>query len=430
MRVCPRCGDYYADAQLAFCVADGTPLVNVDPRDEKSNEGSRVVAEKAKRLSNRKRKLWMRRIGLGALTTLILALVMARSYTVETTTPVVSPTPSPSPSSSPTVFQFAASPSPTPSPSPSPSASPSPSPSASPTASPSPSPSPTPIVYKISGRVSSGDQNLRDIKISLEGSKLTSTTTDANGYYSFSDLRADGTYTVTPRGAMPFDPPRRTFANLRHDESADFIVKAPVYQISGRVLSLAGPRGGVTVSLEGSKLTSMTTDNNGYYSFGELRAGGDYTVTPRGQLRFAPPHRSFNNLQRDASGDFVISDATPPPPPSPSPSPKLTCTQEDQGRDLNTIRSFEPGLRRRIEGERAKIIAANVPDATVEPDARLERIEFQYSFLQPCRAADVLATYEWLVSYAPIGVARRVNKTVPRQRRFVCGKFLGAWVCR
>ena len=293
-------------------------------------------------------------------------------------------------------------------------------------------------MYKISGQVRSGNQNLRDVKISLEGSKLTSTTTDANGYYSFSDLRADGTYTITPRGAMPFDPPRRTFNNLRHDESADFTVKIPVYQISGRVLSLAGPRGGVTVALEGSKLTSTTTDNNGYFSFGDLRAGGDYTVTPRGQLRFTPPRRSFNNLQRDGSGDFVIIDATPPPTPSPSPSPnaspKLTCTDEDQDRSLNSIRSFEPGLRRRIEGERAKIIAANVPDASQEKAAELGRIEFQYSFLEPCRAAEVKATYEWVVSYSPVGIPagspHRINKTVPRQRRFACGKFLGAWVCR
>ncbi len=283
----------------------------------------------------------------------------------------------------------------------------------------------------------SGNQNLRDVKISLEGSKLTSTTTDANGYYSFSDLRADGSYTVTPRGALQFDPPRRTFANLRHDESADFIVKTAVYKIDGRVLSLAGPRGGVTVAIEGSKLTSTTTDNNGYYSFSELRAGGDYTVTPRGQLRFAPPRRSFNDLQRDASGDFVISDATPPPTPSPSPSPsppKVTCTEEDQDRALNTVKGFEPSWRRKIEGESARIISENVPDVAVEKEARLGRIEFQYGFLEPCRVADVLATYEWLVSYSPVGIPagspHRINKTVPRQRRFACGKFLGAWVCR
>jgi hypothetical protein len=279
-------------------------------------------------------------------------------------------------------------------------------------------------VYKISGRVSYGNQNLRDVKISLEGSKLTSTMTDANGYYSFSELRADGTYTVTPRGNMRFNPPRRPFDKLRHDEAADFIVQTEVYKISGRVLSLAGPRGGVSVSIEGSRLTSTTTDNNGYYSFGELRAGGDYTVTPRGQSKFAPPRGSFNDLQRDVSVDFVQIDATP----SPSPSP--TCTEEDQGGALNTVQSFEPSWRRKIEGERAKIIGESVPDAAVEQEASLGRIEFQYRFIEPCRAADVLATYEWVVSYySPVGGPHRINKTVPRRRRFACGKFLGAWVC-
>lgn len=438
IRLCPKCGDYYADAQLAFCLADGTPLTDVNPRDEKWNQGSRVIAEKAKRLSNRKRKLWTRRIVLGALTTLILTLVIANSYSVETTPPPLpvplSPSPSPSSSSS-----LSPSPSPSPSPSASPSASPSPSPSRSQSPSPSPSPSASPspytsppVFFKISGRVLSGSQPVGSVNIVVEGTKTARATTDGNGYYTLSDLPEGGSYTVTPKAEMKFNPPSRSFDKLRRDESADFIAKTEVYKISGRVLSLAGPRGGVTVSIEGSRLTSTTTDNNGYYSFGELRAGGDYTVTPRGQSKFAPPRRSFNDLQRDGSVDFVQIDETPSPSPSPGPSPfpSPTCTGEDQDRALNAVRSFEPSWRRKIEGERAKIIAANVPDGTVEKQASLGRIEFQYRFLKPCRAADVQATYEWLVSYSPVGSSHRTNKTVPGQRRFACGKFLGAWVCR
>lgn len=160
-------------------------------------------------------------------------------------------------------------------------------------------------VFKISGRVTNQNQPLSGVKVSLEGSKATSTTTDGNGYYAFGDLRAGGDYTVTARGQMKFKPPSRSFDNLRRDESADFTVETEVFKISGRVTSPSQPLAGVKISLAGSKLTSTTTDGNGYYAFSELREGGSYTVTPKAQMKFNPPSRSFDNLRRDESADFV-----------------------------------------------------------------------------------------------------------------------------
>ena len=75
----------------------------------------------------------------------------------------------------------------------------------------------------ISGRVTNSGQPLAGVKIRLEGSKATVATTDANGYYAFSDLRAGGSYTVTPvRDKTDFKPLHRSFDNLTHDGSADF----------------------------------------------------------------------------------------------------------------------------------------------------------------------------------------------------------------
>lgn len=55
---------------------------------------------------------------------------------------------------------------------------------------------------------------------------LTSTTTDANGDYSFNGLRSGGNYTITPQGQTSFTPLTRSFDNLRRNEAADFF--APV----------------------------------------------------------------------------------------------------------------------------------------------------------------------------------------------------------
>ena len=66
-------------------------------------------------------------------------------------------------------------------------------------------------------------QPIAGVKIRLEGSKATVATTDASGYYSFNDLRAGGSYTVTPIGdKTDFKPLNRFFDNLTQDGSADF----------------------------------------------------------------------------------------------------------------------------------------------------------------------------------------------------------------
>lgn len=61
------------------------------------------------------------------------------------------------------------------------------------------------------------------VKVRLEGSKATTATTDGSGYYAFSDLRAGGSYSVTPlRDKTNFKPFNRSFDNLTQDGWADF----------------------------------------------------------------------------------------------------------------------------------------------------------------------------------------------------------------
>ncbi len=75
MRLCPKCGDYYADASLAFCLDDGTPLVDVNPLTESWREGERVIEEKTNALRRRERRLKWRRI-LSVLTTMLMVTMV------------------------------------------------------------------------------------------------------------------------------------------------------------------------------------------------------------------------------------------------------------------------------------------------------------------------------------------------------------------
>ncbi len=76
IRTCPKCGDYYADNLLAFCLTDGTPLVNVNPLSESWSEGVRVVEEKENALRKQKRGRKWRRVVLSTVTMLIATMVV------------------------------------------------------------------------------------------------------------------------------------------------------------------------------------------------------------------------------------------------------------------------------------------------------------------------------------------------------------------
>jgi hypothetical protein len=76
IRTCPKCGDYYADGSLAFCLADGTPLVDVDQLSESWGEAARVVEEKENALRRRRRKLKWRRVVLTVTTVLMTTIIV------------------------------------------------------------------------------------------------------------------------------------------------------------------------------------------------------------------------------------------------------------------------------------------------------------------------------------------------------------------
>ncbi|MCU1267746.1 MAG: hypothetical protein JWM21_4064 [Acidobacteria bacterium] len=140
MSICPKCSAYYDDHSLAFCLADGAPLVQVDPGSRSWNEGTRSIEENKNSLRGQQRKRKWRRIWSSlavALATIVLAYVLvARGFVgVEQVTPSRSPTPPPATTSS----------EPWPSPLPIPLSIPDLTPSPSPTREVPPSPSPTQI---------------------------------------------------------------------------------------------------------------------------------------------------------------------------------------------------------------------------------------------------------------------------------------------
>lgn len=80
------------------------------------------------------------------------------------------------------------------------------------------------VVSALNGRIANqADNGIAGVTVALSGSTTASTTTNAAGYYSFSNLSASGNFTVTPAlAATTFTPANRTFTGLQLDRSADF----------------------------------------------------------------------------------------------------------------------------------------------------------------------------------------------------------------
>jgi hypothetical protein len=159
--------------------------------------------------------------------------------------------------------------------------------------------------YAIGGRIfNMAGTPFGGVTMTLGGSQSATTTTDAQGGYSFPNLPA-GNYTVTPALAhTSFDPPSRAFTNLSADQNANFIASEARYVISGRIANANGSAiDGVAVSLSGAQSGLTTTDGSGNYSFVNLSPGGNYTVTPaKINYNFTPGNAALANLSANQAG--------------------------------------------------------------------------------------------------------------------------------
>jgi hypothetical protein len=79
-----------------------------------------------------------------------------------------------------------------------------------------------------------------------------------------------------------------------------------IVRINGQVTDGGGSgMSGLRVTLSGTRTATAVTNSMGYYVFGNLPAGGSYTVTAPANYTFTPPSYTFNNLTADElSVDF------------------------------------------------------------------------------------------------------------------------------
>ena len=140
----------------------------------------------------------------------------------------------------------------------------------------------------IIGSVAAGGQGLEGVTVSIS---TASTTTDANGQYSFSGLRA-GTYTVELSG---FDATQYSFANASQEVTVA-VGESKVVSFSGLLLS--------TATVSGSLFLDENDKNDGY----DGAALEDKLAVANVQIGLEIAVGDTIFTMTDANGDYMFTD--------------------------------------------------------------------------------------------------------------------------
>src|SRR5437870_11249980 len=141
--------------------------------------------------------------------------------------------------------------------------------------------------------------------VNLSGMPFGTATTDANGYYTFGFLTVGNNYTVSV--SVPnYIFNSQSVNNLQKNVRLDF--SPVVVTIGGQVTLGGGGLDAVTMTLTAGKSLSTQTNASGNYSFANLPAGRNYTITPsKTAFGFQPTSTSFTNVLTNQTANFVAS---------------------------------------------------------------------------------------------------------------------------
>lgn len=165
--------------------------------------------------------------------------------------------------------------------------------------------------FSISGRVTNNFGNgVSSISLNLIGSTTGFAETDTNGGITFTNLPADGFYTISPIGSGQFTPATIDVSPLTNSQTGiDFLDLTPAVEVSvsGRVTTPAGQglRNAIVTITDGQGVPrSVLTSSFGFYSFDNVLTGQTYVIrVSSNRFRFASRIFQVNDTLTDV--DFV-----------------------------------------------------------------------------------------------------------------------------
>jgi len=128
------------------------------------------------------------------------------------------------------------------------------------------------------------------VLMTMTGSRPATTTTAADGTFSFTGMLVGNTYTVTPSKSGYSFLPNQLSGTISNNTSLVFTGAFSAFSISGRIADAASiSLSGATVTMTGSRPATTSTAANGTYSFTGMQSGDSYTIRPSlAGFTFAP----------------------------------------------------------------------------------------------------------------------------------------------
>jgi photosystem II stability/assembly factor-like uncharacterized protein len=138
-----------------------------------------------------------------------------------------------------------------------------------------------PITYGISGTIKDGSNvAISGVTVTISGNSSGTATTNSSGAFSFTNLTAGGTYTLTPsKTNYSFSPTNRVYSNLSVDQTAANFTGTPQPAISLSAASLA--YGDVKTSQVSDKTLTITNTGLGVLTISSLSFTGVDTASFR-----------------------------------------------------------------------------------------------------------------------------------------------------
>ncbi len=164
--------------------------------------------------------------------------------------------------------------------------------------------------YTVSGRFT--DENNNPLGGSIVGIYSgngiigASTSADAGGWYSFTNIPASYNYELVPSTTATHSFNRQFALHLGVDQTINFAGTRRHYTISGKITDRSQQGvAGVNVTLSGQLSEALLTDASGSFSFNDLPAGFDYNVTIAKTDYICDPAARNYYLLQDTVSDFT-----------------------------------------------------------------------------------------------------------------------------
>ena len=134
----------------------------------------------------------------------------------------------------------------------------------------------TPTTHTVAGRVTTNGAGRPGVTVTLSGSRGATTTTDADGNYSFAGLPAGGNYTVTPSAASTvIAPTYKSYDNLGANQTADF--KATPFVNHARASNGAQAAASSYIDIGRAPLAAINGDRRGLHWGNGAPTGSGWT---------------------------------------------------------------------------------------------------------------------------------------------------------